>query len=566
MTTRWGAYPLACAVARFGGLGAPAEAAGGRGIGCRPSRPARRHPPPLTRHLAPTRESPYFSKVTRGPAILLGSLAAPAPRVAFVVALGLAVGSGGCAARPHLYGDVSIEQGQSRRSLSRDVMLRHSAGVAFISTDVGRGMGFVVDPDGYLLTNRHVVEDADHVEDVVLPATAPPRRYRRVRISYIDPVRDLALLKIDADEPLPYLKLATASDTPVERYLTTLDTVTVWQRVDLRPFEYGAGKVKLVARGSKVSKLDVINPLAGPGAFVGLSADVKEGQSGGPVLDRYGRAVGVVTWAWRGEKGGYAIPINEATRMLSERPDLEGDAARQRRARDRARTFVLALGKEDLGKARRMTSPSYAKQVRERTVSAVASQAQEAGGEAMRDFLGALEAISTKDESVDYDTIQAQLTDIVVRTGTDKFREALGIDAAVPREQVMMFFHEFGGAYLSARRYGERNPADALDAAMQRLQTVDAARTFALARLMAELGGTSLQIERVELVPGAYAPRAVVTLRLLGAPATTRDGKLGLERATVQGLDESPDPRSRGSVRNLHLRLEWGDWYVADVT
>lgn len=488
----------------------------------------------------------YVQMVTLRASLLLGSLS---------VALAL----GGCAGRAR-YGDVAVEQGQARRQLSEDVMLRHSAGVAFVTTDVGRGMGFVVDPDGYLITNRHVIEDADHIEDVVLPASDPPRRYRTVSIAYMDPVRDLALLKIDAKEPLPYLKLASASDAPVERYLAPEDTVTLWQRVDSRPFAFGPGKVSLVARGSRVGKLDVVNPLAGPGEFVGLSADVYEGQSGGPVLDRYGRAVGVVTWAWRGQRGGYAIPINEATRMLRERPNLEGDKARQSRAEARARDFLAAVGREEIRAARRMTSPSFAKQVREEIVTAVASRAQENGEDAMRDFLGALEAISTRDESVDYDTIQAQLADIVVRTGTEKFRVALGLDGVVPPEQVMMFFHEFGNAYLSARRFGERSPGEALEAAVERLQTVDAARTFALAKLMSALGDSAVRIENIEIVPGAYAPRAVVTLRTLGT-RTEATGRRGMRRATVQGLGGAT-----GEVRNLHLRLEWGDWYVADVT
>jgi hypothetical protein len=78
---------------------------------------------------------------------------------------------------------------------------------------------------------------------------------------------------------------------------------------------------------------------------------------------------------------------------------------------------------------------------------------------------------------------------------------------------------------------------------MRRLQTIAAARTFALATTLDTLAGNAVEIDKVELVPGAYAPKALVTLK--------RD-KLGTS------------PKNEGDI-SLHLRMEWGDWYVAAV-
>lgn len=114
----------------------------------------------------------------------------------------------------------------------------------------------------------------------------------------------------------------------------------------------------------------------------------------------------------------------------------------------------------------------------------------------------------------------------------------LGAESLVEREQVVSFFFELGQAYLSARFYGKDEPRAAMDFAIRRLRTLDAARTFAFAEATTHFKrDDKLDVERVEVVPGAYAPQAVVTLRKAGEAT----------RMVMQ------------------LRLEWGDWYVAEL-
>jgi hypothetical protein len=471
-----------------------------------------------------------------------------------VPALGLALLAASCAGRVRDYGGVEIEQGLLRRPLdSAAVTKRSAAAIAIVETDVGRGMGFVIDPSGYLITNRHVLEDADHIEQVTFPAMDPPLSVAAVHVAYVDPLRDLALLKLDTSRQLPHLRLATRKIIDVADYLSHSDPVYVFGRAGDESAE-----PSLVLHGGKVVRLQAHNALAGPGSFVGVTQDVKEGQSGGPVLDRFGRAVAVVTWTWRDRRGGYAIPIADATRMLSERPLLDDPRRRAGRARLRATEFFEALGRNDVDVARRMTSPTRARKVRSQTVERIAETMRESGSQAVQHFFVALESLAGG-EPLDDVVAVAMLQDLVIRTGSHEFREALGVEEDLSREQVLAFFFEVGQAYLRARRAAGKDPGDALDAALRHLQTVEAARTFAFAGFLRAFDGSAVKIERVQVLPGEYAPRAVVTLRMVGGLGWETSAN-GLTRATVQ----SAVPGRR--LVALHLRLEWGDWYVSDVT
>jgi S1-C subfamily serine protease len=467
----------------------------------------------------------------------------------FVALLASTFGSMGCASKAQQYGEVEVVARVNRALGHAELVKRSSAAVAVIETDVGRGMGFVIDPSGYLLTNRHVIEDADHISHVTFLAADPPRTYHSVQIVYIDPVRDLALLRLNtAGDALPHLPLASRRVVPVERYLGASDPVVLLERrTDDHDDE------TLSEKRGRISELAVYNSAAGPGPFVGVTTPVQRGQSGGPVLDRFGRAVGVVTWTWRDRHGGYAIPISEATAMLAERPRLEDDEARRVRAAERSRAFLEALGHGDVERARRITSPSHARRVREDALGGILAGLDDGGGSALHGFMGAVESLVDPDRYDGEEALEG-LRRMVARTGNLEFREAMGIDATVDSRQVVSFFLEFGQAYLAARRYGAQDPTDALNSALLRLQTVDAARTFAIADALAELAGTEVEIESIELVPAAYAPRAVIRLRSRG---TKREGPM---------TSHVVQTHASGEALVMHMRLEWGDWYVARIT
>lgn len=471
----------------------------------------------------------------------------------WLLALTVAGCLGGCAGRQATTGGVDLRQGPASRELEAlAIAQRGAAAVAVVSTDVGRGLAFVVDPSGYLLTNRHVVEDADYIDNVTFPALRPARKFASVRIVYIDPVRDLALLKIDADEPLPYLTLGTARPRPIADYLHFQDKVVLLTRVAQNDGSDADGtggdqsnqtQPGFVARTGKVQELEVYNKGVGSGAFFGLSHDVKRGMSGGPVLDRYGRAVGVVSWTWKHRVGGYAIPIAEAAQMLAERPRMDSAGQQASRAEARARGFVTAVHGGQLEHARRMLSPTHARKIRSYTMRTIAEQLPGEGKLPVQQFVAALEDI-VESQVPGADSLPfARVQDVVLRTGTPAFMAALGVDGLLSKEQVISFFFEFAQAYVSARFFGDIAADDAMDVALTRLQTVDAARTFAFAEVAQRIGtGDSIEIEKIDLVPGAYAPQAVVRLKV-------------------------SHKADKASARTfiMQLRLEWGDWYVAEL-
>jgi S1-C subfamily serine protease len=472
----------------------------------------------------------------------------PSSRRAWLLSLALAT-----ACATHRAGDVTLTEARAARPLADlAVAQRAASAVGVVSTDVGRGLAFVVDPDGYMITNRHVVEDADHIEDVSFPGQQPQRSFAAVKIVYIDPERDLALIKLDAGgraADLPYLSLATDDDgAKTESYLKQADRVLLLAR----PGEEDKKGPGFIARTGKVRELAVYNPAVGAGAFFGLSQKVQRGQSGGPVLDKFGRVVGVVSWTWKHRAGGYAIPIAEAAQMLAERPTLETAAEQSKRAEQRARRFLKSLSGGELEQARRMMSPAYSRKIRQRTMSTIAEVLPGEGRAAVQQFVAALEDIIGSQPPGGDELPFSKVQEIVLVTGSSSFMEALGVEGTLSKEQVISFFFEFAQAYVSARYFAENDADTAMDAALLRLQTVDAARTFAFAELTRTFAvDDAFDVAHVEVVPGAYAPQAVVTLRRSASAPTVKRS--------------AADPKAMPQTMVMQLRLEWGDWYVAEL-
>lgn len=455
--------------------------------------------------------------------------------LALVACAGL--GAGGCATRGYEVNGVEIREGSSRRSLEPDALARKSAAaVGIVRTDIGRGMAFVIDARGYLVSNRHVIEDADHIEEIVFPALDPPLVFNNVRVVYIDGARDLALLHVDSDRPLPVMPLAARGERPTDAYVAATDRVMLLSRRAAVPDDAFSETTGLVAHLGEVEDLEVYNPAVGPGPYMAVSSTVRQGQSGGPVVDRYGRAVGVVTWTWKDRPGGFAIPISYATSMLAERPRLSSADEHRARVEARARDFLSAMGGREFEDARRITSPSHARDVREHTVSLLLEGVPP---ELVRAYVEALEELVMASAQSGSDPFD-ELRSVILRAGSEDMAEVLGVERELSPEQVMTFFMEFGQAYISGRVFGELEVDGAAEAAIRRLRSLDAARSFALAETVERFGGRELEIERVDVIPGQYAPQAVVTVRPAGA--------------------------GEGAPRfSLQMRLEWGDWYVAQV-
>jgi len=162
------------------------------------------------------------------------------------------------------------------------------------------GSGFIIDPDGYIVTNNHVVSDAEEVtvrlyDDTNLKAEIVGR----------DEKTDLALLKVDARQPLPFVKWGDS------------DTIRIgdWVVAIGNPFGLGGS----VTAGIVSARQREIN--AGPyDDFIQTDASINPGNSGGPLVDSRGALIGINTAIFSQTGGsvgiGFAIPVNIAKDVL----------------------------------------------------------------------------------------------------------------------------------------------------------------------------------------------------------------------------------------------------------
>ena len=162
---------------------------------------------------------------------------------------------------------------------------------------IGQGSGFIISSDGYIMTNNHVVGDADKVTVQLLDG----REYE-AKIIGTDPPTDVALIKIDADEKLPFLKLGDSDKLEVGDWVLAFGN----------PFGLShtltAGIVSAKGR-SGMGLTDYEN-------FIQTDAAINPGNSGGPLVNLDSEVVGMNTAIFSRSGGymgiGFAIPINMA--------------------------------------------------------------------------------------------------------------------------------------------------------------------------------------------------------------------------------------------------------------
>ncbi len=166
------------------------------------------------------------------------------------------------------------------------------------------GSGFVYSPDGYIITNYHVVENAESVQ-----VFFPDRSIYTARIVGVDPYSDLAVLKVEAGEKILYpLVFSDSSKLKVGQPVIAVGN----------PF----GLTATLTTGV-ISQLNRL--LESPGGrgipgVIQFDAAVNPGSSGGPLLDYSGKVIGVTTAiaSTTGEFAGigFAIPSNTVLRVV----------------------------------------------------------------------------------------------------------------------------------------------------------------------------------------------------------------------------------------------------------
>jgi serine protease Do len=170
----------------------------------------------------------------------------------------------------------------------------------------GIGSGFVIHRDGWILTNAHVIEGADRVEvDLGGGAKLP------ARVVGTDGESDVALLKVNAPHPLPFVPLGDSDRIAVAEWVMVIGS----------PF--GLDHSVTVGVVSHTGRSD-ISPVGRPGTydFIQTDASINPGNSGGPVLDLRGEVIGIATAVNATGQGiGFAIPINMAKDIVEQLKD-----------------------------------------------------------------------------------------------------------------------------------------------------------------------------------------------------------------------------------------------------
>jgi serine protease Do len=159
------------------------------------------------------------------------------------------------------------------------------------------GSGFIIDKDGFVVTNNHVIEDADQIK-----VKLNDEREFDAKIVGRDPNTDIALLKIASGQNLPTVKLGDSDALKVGQWVVAIGS----------PF----GLEHTVTAGIVSAKGRVIG--SGPyDDFIQTDASINPGNSGGPLLNLKGEVVGINTAIVATGQGiGFAIPVNLAKGII----------------------------------------------------------------------------------------------------------------------------------------------------------------------------------------------------------------------------------------------------------
>jgi serine protease Do len=154
------------------------------------------------------------------------------------------------------------------------------------------GSGVIVDQNGYILTNNHVIENAAEVTVRLLDSRKFP-----AKIVGRDPKTDLAILKVDAQAPLPAAELGDSDALRIGQFAIAIGN----------PFGLDHTVTVGIISGTARTRVGV----ATYESFIQTDASINPGNSGGPLLNIDGRVIGVNTAIVASGQGiGFAIPIN----------------------------------------------------------------------------------------------------------------------------------------------------------------------------------------------------------------------------------------------------------------
>jgi S1-C subfamily serine protease len=193
---------------------------------------------------------------------------------------------------------------------SLDVIKRGKEATVLVEAEDGEGgvgTAFCIDPGGLFVTNAHVVEMGSKHKLIVNPSL-PSQAVYHPRILSVDPKLDLALLQVTSDHMFTALELGR-EDELVE----TQEVVA---------FGYPFGKFLSGGKGYpsvsvNTGRITSLRMSEGKLSSIQLDVELNPGNSGGPVLDKSGRVIGIVQKGVKGARINFAVPVGRLSEMLT---------------------------------------------------------------------------------------------------------------------------------------------------------------------------------------------------------------------------------------------------------
>ena len=195
---------------------------------------------------------------------------------------------------------INTSTAPARDPRSNDPWFRFFFGDMGNEPQTGLGSGVIVSPDGYILTNNHVVEGADEID-----VTLSDSRRARARVVGTDPETDLAILKVELDK-LPVIVLGNSDELAVGDIVLAIGN----------PFGVGQTVTSGIVSALGRSQLG-INTFEN---FIQTDAAINPGNSGGALTDINGNLMGINTAIYSRSGGnmgiGFAIPVSAAKHVM----------------------------------------------------------------------------------------------------------------------------------------------------------------------------------------------------------------------------------------------------------
>lgn len=176
-----------------------------------------------------------------------------------------------------------------------------------VEREVGGGSGFFITADGFIMTNRHVVEDANASYSVL---TNDGKKYP-AKILARDPVRDVAILKIEG-ENFPILSLGDSDSLRIGQTVIAIGN-SLGEFSNSVSRGIVSGLKRNVDAGSGLGSTERLTDI------IQTDAAINPGNSGGPLLDIQGNVIGInVAVAQGAENIGFALPVNQTKRLIEQ--------------------------------------------------------------------------------------------------------------------------------------------------------------------------------------------------------------------------------------------------------